>query len=271
MEHRNSTVITSPGRFGPASGDLLSTPSRTSFFTAGMSSASVRDRSSRSISNAPTCLASCGWPKASPQYYGPLVLSRAGLEDLGSTRRRFGDLIETVTMNPGREVRSAEEMSRMAPFTDGGQTIDRTNWSNTYISYYPFGGAIALALDLSLRGGRRPRHARRFHARDVARARQTGGARRLRRSSLHARRCRARLAEVSGDAAFAREFFARYIHGREVPDYAKLLQARRFRDPAGESRSGVVGRLRLDGGTASSLVGAAREHAGLQSRPRRRR
>ena len=42
-------------------------------------------------------------------------------------------------------------MSRMAPFTDGGRTTDRTNWSTTYISYYPFGGAIALALDLTLR------------------------------------------------------------------------------------------------------------------------
>ena len=39
----------------------------------------------------------------------------------------------------------------MAPFTDGGRTIDRTNWSTTVISYYPLGGAIALALDLSLR------------------------------------------------------------------------------------------------------------------------
>jgi hypothetical protein len=42
-------------------------------------------------------------------------------------------------------------MSRMAPFIDGGRPFDRTNWSNTVISYYPFGGAIALALDLTLR------------------------------------------------------------------------------------------------------------------------
>ena len=39
----------------------------------------------------------------------------------------------------------------MAAFIDGGRTIDRTNWSTTYTSYYPFGGAIALALDLTLR------------------------------------------------------------------------------------------------------------------------
>jgi predicted metalloprotease with PDZ domain len=53
--------------------------------------------------------------------------------------------------DPGRRVRSAEEMSRMAPFIDGGLAVDRTNWRNTVISYYSFGGAIALALDLTLR------------------------------------------------------------------------------------------------------------------------
>jgi predicted metalloprotease with PDZ domain len=42
-------------------------------------------------------------------------------------------------------------MSRMAPFIDGGRGNDRTNWARTVISYYPFGGAIALALDLTLR------------------------------------------------------------------------------------------------------------------------
>jgi predicted metalloprotease with PDZ domain len=33
----------------------------------------------------------------------------------------------------------------------------------------------------------------------------------------------ARLAEVSGDASFAREFFSRYITGHEAPDFARLL------------------------------------------------
>jgi predicted metalloprotease with PDZ domain len=33
----------------------------------------------------------------------------------------------------------------------------------------------------------------------------------------------ARLAEVSGDRAFARDFFARYIQGHDVADYGRLL------------------------------------------------
>jgi predicted metalloprotease with PDZ domain len=46
----------------------------------------------------------------------------------------------------------------------------------------------------------------------------------------------AALAEVSGDAAFARDFFARYIEGHEVADYARLL-----------SRAGIVLRKRNPG------------------------
>ena len=42
-------------------------------------------------------------------------------------------------------------MSRLAPFTDAAQAIDRTNWGNTFISYYTWGAAIGLGLDLSLR------------------------------------------------------------------------------------------------------------------------
>ena len=61
----------------------------------------------------------------------------------------------------------------MAPFIDGGRPIDRTNWSNTVISYYPFGGAIALALDLSLRDRSDGRVSLDdLHARDVAHVRQ---------------------------------------------------------------------------------------------------
>ena len=42
-------------------------------------------------------------------------------------------------------------MSRLAPFVDAAAAIDRTNWDNTFISYYTCGAAIGLGLDLSLR------------------------------------------------------------------------------------------------------------------------
>src|SRR6185295_9555522 len=70
------------------------------------------------------------------QYYGPIALQRAGLEDVAAAADTFSRLIESIAETPGRLVRSAEEMSRMAAFIDGGRTVDRTNWANTVVSYY---------------------------------------------------------------------------------------------------------------------------------------
>jgi len=152
-------------------------------------------------------------------------LSRTGLVGLQETIATIAGLVRSVALNPSHTVRSAVEMSRMAPFTDGGRTVDRTNWYTTYISYYPYGGAIALALDLSLRA----RSESRVTLDDFMRAMwrvhgKPGGSRPgyVDRPYTLAD-AEARLAEVSGDAAFARDFFARYIEGREVADYTQLL------------------------------------------------
>ena len=74
-----------------------STRWRTSSSTAGTSSASGRARSSRSISSARTCRASCGSPKASRSTTGRSSLQRAGLVDLSRDRaQRSPSLVEAV-------------------------------------------------------------------------------------------------------------------------------------------------------------------------------
>jgi predicted metalloprotease with PDZ domain len=116
-------------------------------------------------------------------------------------------------------------MSRMAPFVDAAAAIDRTNFDNTYISYYTWGAAIGLGLDLALRdrsngavtldhfmralwqkhgkpGGKAPGYV------DVP----------YTMADL-----KATLASVAGDARFADDFFARFIQGREIVDYEALL------------------------------------------------
>jgi predicted metalloprotease with PDZ domain len=116
-------------------------------------------------------------------------------------------------------------MSRMAPFTDGDRPIDRTNWSNTVISYYMHGGAVALALDLTLRDRSDGRVTLDDYMRAMWRVHgRPGGALPgyVDRPYTIAD-AQARLAEVAGDAAFAREFFGRYIHGTDVPDFERLL------------------------------------------------
>jgi len=247
MEHRNSTVITSSGSIRGSRDNLLDTVAHEFFHSWNVER--IRPRSLEPFDLERVNMSGELWlAEGFTQYYGPVALSRAGLDDLASTTSTLGGLIQTVMTSPGREVRSAEEMSRMAPFTDGGRTTDRTNWSDTYISYYPFGGAIALALDLSLRG----RSDGRVTLDDFMRAMwrmhgKPGGSREGYVDRPYTiDDAERRLAEVSGDPGFARDFFAKYVHGRDVPDFGRLLQ------PAGFAlRRANVGRawwgdIRLD-------------------------
>src|SRR5207248_8544753 len=152
------------------------------------------------------------------QYYGPVAMQRASLASLDDTARTFSGLIAAVAERPAHLVRSAEEMSRMAPFIDGGRPVDRTNWSNTVISYYPLGGAIALALDLTLRDRSEGRVTLDDYMRAMWRVHgKPGGTREGYVDRPYTiGDAEDRLAEVSGDRAFARDFFARYIQGHDV-------------------------------------------------------
>jgi predicted metalloprotease with PDZ domain len=229
MEHRNSTVITSSGSIRGSRDNLLDTVAHEFFHCWNVER--IRPRSLEPFDLERVNMSGELWlAEGFTQYYGPLALSRAGLDNLGSTAATLGALIQTVTTSPGREVRSAEDMSRMAPFTDGGRTNDRTNWSDTYISYYPFGGAIALALDLSLRGRSDDRVSLDDFMRAMWRAHgKPGGTREGYVDRPYTiDDAERRLAEVSGDASFAHDFFAKYIHGLEVPDFAKLVQPAGF-------------------------------------------
>ena len=224
MEHRNSTVMTSSGSIGTSRMGLLDTVAHEFFHCWNVER--IRPSGLEPFDFDRANLSDSLWlAEGFTQYYGPLAMQRAQLVDVAATAAIAGGLVDTVVNDPGRGVRSAVEMSRMAPFIDGGRTVDRTNWANTVISYYPFGGAIALALDLSLRD----RSDGRVSLDDFMRAMwqkfgRPGGAREGyvdRPYSLAD--SEETLAGVSGDRAFAREFFAKYIEGRDVADYERLL------------------------------------------------
>jgi predicted metalloprotease with PDZ domain len=223
MEHRNSTVITSASSLRSDRLDLLDTVAHEFFH--GWNVERIRPRSLEPFDFERANLSGELWlGEGFTQYYGPLTLSRTALVDLPATTATFASLVRSVALNPAHTARSAVEMSRMAPFTDGGRTVDPTNWYTTYTSYYPFGGAIALALDLSLRGRSDSRITLDDYMRAMWRVHgKPGGSRQGYVDHPYTMAdAEARLAEVS-DAAFARDFFARYIEGREVADYAQLL------------------------------------------------
>ena len=224
MEHRNSTVMTSSTSLRNGSPELLDTVAHEFFHSWNVER--IRPRSLEPFDLERTNMSGELWlAEGFTEDFGPLTLRRAGLSTLAGFSTRILGFIADVALSPAHLVRSAEDMSRMAAFTDGGRPIDRTNFSNTVTSYYPFGGAIALALDLTLRG----RPGGRVTLDDYMRAMwvaygKPGGTREGYVDHPYTiADAEAKLAEVSGDRAFARDFFARYIQGHEVADYARLL------------------------------------------------
>jgi predicted metalloprotease with PDZ domain len=152
-------------------------------------------------------------------------MTRTGLTTATDFAATNGMVLNTVINSPARRDRSAEDMSRLAPFTDGASWVDRTNWDNRVISYYTWGAAIALALDLSLRD----RTGDKVTLDDFMRAlwRQFGRlpppAEGVVAHPYTMQDLKNVLGQVADDRAFAEQFFAKYIQGREVADYQTLL------------------------------------------------
>jgi len=121
-------------------------------------------------------------------------------------------------------VRTAEEMSQQAPFTDAATAIDRTSFENTFISYYTWGEAIGLALDLSLRDRTSGKVSLdRFMRAMWEKFGKPGGEPGYVTTPYTIDDAKAVLASVAGSQEFAQQFFAKYIQGHEAADYATLL------------------------------------------------
>jgi predicted metalloprotease with PDZ domain len=224
MEHRNSTVVAEGASIRGNVAGVLGTVSHEFFHAWNVER--IRPKSLEPFSFEDANMSGELWlAEGFTQYYGQLIMARAGLSSAEQTLLSLVNSALNVASSPAHGFRSAVEMSQMAPFTDGARSSDPTNFGYSVINYYPYGSAIALALDLSLRqrsGGQVTlddymRAMWRVHGKPAA----TPGY--VERPYTLAD-ARARLAEVS-DRAFADDFFSRYIEGREVPDYPKLLDA----------------------------------------------
>jgi predicted metalloprotease with PDZ domain len=249
MEHRNSTIVTSASAIRSNRAGLLGTVAHEFFHNWNVER--IRPAALEPFDFERANMSGELWlAEGFTQYYGPLSMSRAGVASLRETTDTLTGLLSAVVLPPGHEVRSAEEMSQMAAFTDGGRTIDRTNWSNSYISYYPFGGSIALALDLSLR----QRSSGRVTLDHFMRAMWTTHGKSAAERPGYVSHpytiddAERRLAEVSGDQHFAHDFFARFIHGRELPDFAALLEQAGLVLRRRQPDAAWIGDLRFDGG-----------------------
>jgi predicted metalloprotease with PDZ domain len=259
MEHRNSTSLTSTRSLENPQGNL-GTLSHEFFHAWNMER--IRSAAIEPFDFERANMSSELWfGEGFTSYYTNLFIRRAGIIDDDRYIAGLAGTINGVVNGTGRRYRSVVEMSRMAPFVDAAVSIDPTSFSNTFISYYTWGSAIGLGLDLTLR----TEYGTTLDAlmRTMWRRHGVSG------TGYTNEDIRAALAEVTGDAAFARDFFDRYVFGRDVVDYADLLGRVgvlvRKADPDGATLGGAFlqtqnGRVRI---ANSTPVGSPYYEAGL--------
>jgi predicted metalloprotease with PDZ domain len=222
MEHRNSTVITGgdDGRLRSADGrrEALDTISHEFFHNWNVER--IRPAGLEPFDFTQPDITCCLWlAEGFTSYYGDLLRMRAGLGGTGLPADPLA-----VMNGSGREVRSAVQMSEYAPFSDAARSVDPTDQSRSFISYYAYGAALALALDLSLRS----LPDRTVSLDDFMRVlwqrfgKPAAPAPGLVSTPYTLRDLRQTLADVSS-RSFADNFFDRYVEGRDAPDYAALL------------------------------------------------
>ncbi|MFN0111821.1 MAG: M61 family metallopeptidase [Blastocatellia bacterium] len=223
MEHRNSTSLTSSRSIkgGGARGNL-GTVSHEYFHAWNVER--LRPKTLEPFSFEDANVADGLWVgEGFTQYYGNLAMKRAGFSgDDAGFARGLGFTINSIVNTPGRLLHGAIEMSQQAVYADGAPAADPNNLTNNFLSYYTYGSAVALGLDLTLRtkftGKTLDGYMRQLWQDHGKHQKNYAPAKPYTVADL-----KTSLTKYTGDAAFANDYFARFIEGRDVPDYESLL------------------------------------------------
>jgi predicted metalloprotease with PDZ domain len=149
MEHRNSTMITS-GRLFNGADNFLNTFAHEFFHCWNVER--IRPKSLEPFNFEKSNMSDGLWvAEGFTQYYGMLLMKRAGFTNDSIFNLQLASLINEKENTPGGKYYTPIENSQRAVFVDAGVSIDRTNYTNMFTSYYSHGGALALALDMELR------------------------------------------------------------------------------------------------------------------------
>ena len=151
MEHRNSTILTSTRSL--ANGGMTQNIGTVSheFFHA-WNVERIRPQSLEPFDFEEANMSGELWfAEGFTSYYTNLILTRAGLMSHEGYINSLNGTFNYVWNSPGRSFFNPIEMSYQAPFVDAATSVDPVNRNNTFISYYSYGSALGLALDLALR------------------------------------------------------------------------------------------------------------------------
>jgi predicted metalloprotease with PDZ domain len=214
MEHRNSTCIVHPAdKVEGNESRLLGTYAHEYFHAWNVKR--IRPKSLEPFNFEHADMSSELWfAEGFTQYYGVLTLVRAGFSTPEDYTRTAAGLINTVLTSPAALKYSPAQMSRYSVFADAGVSIDPNNNTNVFTSYYTYGGATALALDLRLRSE--------FNLTldDYMKAVWLTLGKVMKPYTIPD--LQTVLAKVT-NPKFAADFFGKYINGIEKNDYAPLL------------------------------------------------
>ena len=229
MEHRNSTIISSRNNLTNRARRIERLGTLTHEFFHSWNMERLRARAIEPFDFGRENMSSELWLGEGFSDYGrDLIIRRAGFYSDDDFARIVGGAAVSVITSPARAHGSPADMSRLAPFFDGGSYLDPTNRQNTFASYYAWGSVVAFGLDLTLR----QKYDKTFDDymrllwKDFGRHQSAAFAplRPYTQADL-----RNALATLTGDRSFAEDFFKRFIDGRDVPDFAKLLEPAGFR------------------------------------------
>jgi len=243
MEHRNSTVLTSTSSLESNMTGVLGTVAHEFFHAWNVER--IRPRTLQPFDFERANMSGELWfAEGFTSYYDDVFLWRAGIIDDEAFAGRMGEIANNVSNARGREFFSPVEMSRQAPFVDAATAVDQNNRNNTFLSYYTWGSGIAMALDLTLRADGQG-----VTLDDVMREMwRTHGVTAV---PYEVPDVEAALARVTDNPALARDFFDRYVRGREAPDFQRLLGAAGIvLAPAFPERAWLGSGLRVSDGEA---------------------
>jgi predicted metalloprotease with PDZ domain len=215
MEHRNSTIIVQPApKVEGFESRLIGTFSHEYFHSWNVKR--IRPKSLEPFNFTHANMSSELWfAEGFTQYYGELVLARAGIHSVDDYTRTIAGLVNQAVNTPGAAKYSPAEASRYAVFADAGVSIDPNNQTNMFTSYYTYGGATALALDLRLRSE--------FNLTLDDYMRQVWQARGKVMKPYTIADLQSDLGNLTKNSKFAADFFKRYINGTEKNNYEALL------------------------------------------------
>jgi len=254
MEHRNSTICSASVGLEDYADRLIGTVSHEFFHCWNVER--IRPASLEPFDFDHANMSGELWfAEGFTSYYDDLSLVRAGVTTPEDYAKGLAGQLNYVLLRPGRNHRNPIEMSQQAPFVDAATANDPDNFGNTFVSYYPYGATVALALDLTLR--------ERNHTLDevMELVWQRYGKTEI---PYHVRDLQIALGDVVSDQDWAKAWFDQHIRNSELPDLGALLDNYGFvlRQERPDSVGFMGLRLRENDGTVS-VRGAVAENSPL--------